>query len=185
MSQESTNQPKDASTRKLTNLVRILVVLVALNLVATIVLSLAPSLIVSRLNQQFSTPFSTTSITPSEDQFNDFHAWPISKQIDAASLIMRTEYQKVDGRTKCIIVEILKQAPNTKFYYKVGDEFPELGRMREIDKENEDGQIAFFVGSPASMRYATSYTEGHLGGIGRVSIDELRQMIKALPSKRS
>ena len=183
MSQESTNQPTDASTRKLTNLVRVLVVLVALNLVATIVLGLAPSLFVSRLNQQLS----SHPISSSDDPLNDFHALPISRQIDAASLIMRTEYQKVDGRTKCIIMEILKQTPNTKFYYKVGDEYPELGGMRgrEIDPEYEAGQSAFFVGSPASMRYATSYAKGHLGGIGGISIDELRQMIKALPSKRS
>ncbi|MBI1752046.1 MAG: hypothetical protein HY014_05040 [Acidobacteria bacterium] len=181
MIQESSNRSTDTSTRKLTNLVRVLVVLATINLIATVFLGLAPSLFVSRLNQQIT----THQMGASEDPLNDFHAFPISKQVESASLIMRTEYQKTDGRIKCIIVEILKQTPNTKFYYKIGDEYPELGRMRELDTEYEAGQIAFFVGSPASMRYATSYANGHLGGANGPSIEELRQIIKAHPPKRS
>ena len=181
MNNEPENSLTISSLRKLTRLVWILVVLLILNLLATIILGLSPSLFVQRLNNQLS----NHAFPPSEDPMNDFHAWPFEKQVQASSLIIRTEYEKSDQRIKCIIKEIIKQNPGTKFYYKIGDEYTDLGRLPEKDTSYGDGQIAFFVGSPAEMRVAVPYSKGRLTSKGGMSLDDLRQLSKGAKPDRS
>ena len=52
-----------------------------------------------------------------DSQVTNFHDWPLEKQIATASVIALARYEKDGDRTKCVISEILKQAPGTKFYY--------------------------------------------------------------------
>gem|GEM_PF-6474895 len=52
------------------------------------------------------------------------------------------------------------------------------------DSEGQVGQIAFFVGNPASLRFSTSYSKDHMGSLG-ISIEELRDMIKNQVPKHS
>jgi len=66
----------------------------------------------------------------------------------------------------------------------LGDEYPELGDGFMSDSEGQVGQIAFFVGNPASLRFSTSYSKDHMGSLG-ISIEELRDMIKNQVPKHS
>jgi hypothetical protein len=115
---------------------------------------------------------------PRPDEFNSFHDWPVEKQVQAASIIAITKWQKSDSRLKCIITEILKQAPNTTFYYKVGDEYVPGSNQIEDDTIYGDGQVMFFTGSPATFRYSTTYSNDRISGMGDMPITELRDLIR-------
>ncbi|KFL37575.1 hypothetical protein N788_09310 [Arenimonas donghaensis DSM 18148 = HO3-R19] len=40
-----------------------------------------------------------------------------------------------------------------------------------------DGEIVFFTGSPAQMRYSAAHADGRLRTLGGVSIEHIRQLI--------
>jgi hypothetical protein len=115
--------------------------------------------------------------TTYEDQYADFHEWPLEKQIEKATVIAIARYEKEDGRLKCVISEILKQTPDMKFYYKVGDEYRPGSHYMKDDVTYGDGVVMFFTGSPAMMRYACSFQGDRIAGFGDMPIETLRDTI--------
>ena len=120
--------------------------------------------------------FPSSESLRSED-YNNFHDWPVEKQIASASVIAITKWQTSDSTAKCIISEIVKQAPNTTFYYKVGDELRQQSRRLENNTSYGDGELVFFTGSPASFRYSTTLRDGRISGMGDLPVTELRELI--------
>lgn len=110
------------------------------------------------------------------DSYEGFQDWPLEKQIKTASVIVLSKWQKKDGELKCIISEILKHAPNTEFYYKVGDEFSLLDQHIENNTQYGDGDIIFFTGSPARFTYSESFSNNRIGE-GDIPLDTLREKI--------
>lgn len=106
-----------------------------------------------------------------------FHELPIEKQIAAASVIAIAKYQKDGEKLKCVVSEVLKRSPDTAFYFKVGDEFPDCSRYPRPDVSYGEGMVMFFVGNPAQMRYSTSIYENRLIGVGDMPVDLLRRKI--------
>jgi hypothetical protein len=111
-------------------------------------------------------------------QHENFHELPLEKKIEAASVIAIAKYQKEGDRNKCIISEILRQVPDTKFYYKVGDEFRQCSHYLKPGEDRGDGQLMFFVGNPAGFRYSSSFRGERLPGLGDMPFDLLRKEIK-------
>jgi hypothetical protein len=134
-----------------------------------------------------STPSETQSspaaFPKSEPQYENFYALPLEKQIDAASVIAIAKYQQDGERNKCMISEILKVAPGTKFYYNVGDEFRQCSHYRKPGEERGDGQLMFFVGNPAEFRYSSSFRGDRVGGLGDMPFELLRKQIEASTKK--
>jgi hypothetical protein len=134
----------------------------------------------------FSSPSSATveterapaSLPKSEARHPDFYAMPLEKQIEAASAIAIAKYQKDGDRSKCVISEILKLTPGTKFYYSVGDEFRQCSHYPKANESRGDGQLMFFVGNPAEFRYSASFHGDRVGGLGDMPFDLLRKQIK-------
>lgn len=182
MSQSSNSQLPEVSIKRLLVLVWVLVVLTGLNLIATLAMGITPSVFAQRLNRQIA---NQQPIGVQQDPYENFHSWPLEKQLRTATLVLRMEYQKDGNRYKSIIREVIKQNADTKFYYKIGDEFPELSMMQEKDCVYGDGQIAFLVGSPAEMRYATSYSNNKLSALGGMPLDDLKQLAKKVSSNPS
>ena len=112
------------------------------------------------------------------DRYNKFFEWPPEKQIEAASVIAIAKYQKDGDRMKCVISEILKKAPDTKFYYNVGDEYGQCSHYMKPGEDRGDGQIMFFVGNPAEFRFSASFRGDRLTGLGDMPIDVLRKQLK-------
>jgi hypothetical protein len=79
-------------------------------------------------------------------------------------------------QVKTVIAEILKQTPGTTFYYKIGDEWRTHQPLRPNTSYGE-GQVMFFVGSPAQFRFSTSYHDGRITGLGDMPLDVLRKKI--------
>ena len=112
-----------------------------------------------------------------EDPYDDFFNWPIEKQIEEASVIALTIWETDAGNLKCIVKEFLKTDPEATFYYNVGEEYKPHSKYPKKDTNYGDGEVLFFVGSPASMRYSITYRDGRLTGMGGMPLELLRQKV--------
>jgi hypothetical protein len=167
----------ERSVNRLSIAIWVLIILVAANLVIALLALFSPALLTKRtmaaLPEQFA---SSESLRP--DEYNSFHDWPVEKQIASASVIAIARWQKSDSTLKCFISEIVKQTPNTTFYYKVGDEFRQSNRRLENNTSYGDGEIMFFTGSPASFRFSTTLKDDRIIGMDDMPLTELRELIR-------
>jgi hypothetical protein len=120
---------------------------------------------------------SPAALSKSETRYSDISELPLGKRIEASSVILIAKYQKDGDRNKCVISEILKLVPETKFQYNIGDEFQHCSHYPKSDENRGDGQLVFFVGNPAEYRYASMIYGGSLSGFGNMPIDLLRKQI--------
>lgn len=119
------------------------------------------------------------SIRGSQADYVNLSALPLEKQIEAASVIAVARYLRDGDRNVCIVSEILKQAPGTTFYYAAGDEFAEMSYYPKEGETRGDGQLMFFVGSPAEFRYSTSIQGDRITGLGDMPLDLFRAKLRA------
>lgn len=161
---------------RLTTAVWILVAISVLNLAVSIFGAFYPPFMVQRITDSLnaSSPLGGQS---QGDSYSGFHNWPIEKQIDAASVIALTKHDAGAGKIKSVIVEFLKFKPGTTFYYKVGDEYGSEYSVREHTAYG-DGQVMFFVGNPARLRYSTTYSHDRILGFSDMPMALLRQKIR-------
>jgi hypothetical protein len=111
------------------------------------------------------------------EQVEDFYSLPLERKIALASVIAIGRYKRDGDRIKCVLSEILKVAPGTTFYYAVGDEFQELSHMLKPNESYGDGQLVFFVGSPATFSFSTSFNGDRISGFGDMPLELLRKKI--------
>ncbi|HEY3349259.1 MAG TPA: hypothetical protein VGM13_05740 [Thermoanaerobaculia bacterium] len=103
---------------------------------------------------------------------------PPEKMISRSSVILLVTYMPEGKRFKAVVAEFLKRDPATTVYYAVGDEFRELSYRPKENETCGDGQVVFLVGSPAEMRLSYSFTGDRIGGLGGISIAELRDLVR-------
>lgn len=109
-----------------------------------------------------------------------FHELTLDEQIKNSSVIVLTKYEKIeDGKVKSIISDILKHEGGATFYYSVGDEYHDSSFYPRDDIHYGDGQVVFFVGSPASMRMSMSYNGDRIGSLGDIPIELFRAKCSA------
>jgi hypothetical protein len=115
---------------------------------------------------------------------NDFHARPPEEMIKRASMIVLTEIRREQGKHRQIISEIVKRAPDVRFYYKVGDDFSMLSHMPVSDCRDCEGQgaVVFLLGNPAQMASSYSYRDGRIDGMGDMPLEELRRLAQSPPA---
>jgi hypothetical protein len=162
------------SIRRLTIAVYILAILVALNVLASLFCALLPTLLTKRLEREWPSAASAVAL-------NDFPEWPVRRKIKEASVIAIGRLQREGNRYKCIISEIVKQRAGTELFYKVGDEYREGGFTIRDNTDYGEGQIIFFTGSPAQVRYSTTYSGNRIVGLGDMPIQAFRDMVQQNP----
>ncbi len=168
------NSKKTYSLKRLTIAVRILCALTTLNILATAFVMFSPAIQQKRLQSIMRNKTFSTVI---KDRYAGFHDWPVKKQIQTASVIVIARYETEGKKLKCVISEILKKAPDTDFYYQVGDEYERGSHYMRADTTYGDGKIIFFTGSPASMKYSCSFTGDRVMSLGGMPFDELRETV--------
>jgi hypothetical protein len=112
------------------------------------------------------------------DSLANFYDWPIEKQVQNASVIVLTTFKQDGQKLKSVVSEILKQQPGTTFNYQVGDEYARGSRYVRENTAYGDGEVIFFTGSPATMRYSSTYSGGRLLGMGDMPLQTLRKIIE-------
>lgn len=167
-----------SSIRKLTIAVWILCILTTINICLSLFGAFFSGAVTKHTRDSLRNDAFPSSTATYEDQYKDFHEWTLEQQIQKASVIAIARYEKENGRLKCVISEILKQAPGTRFYYKVGTEYRPGSLYPRKDTVYGDGQVIFFTGSPASMRYSCSFEGDRIGGLGDMPIEMLREAIR-------
>jgi hypothetical protein len=158
---------------RLTTAVWVLVAISALHLVVTLY-GLWPYI---TQTSRASTAYAPPQVSESIDRYANFHEWPVEKQIQAASVIALAKHTVEKDQVKTVVAEILKQTPGTTFYYKIGDEWGTHQPLRPNTSYGE-GQVMFFVGSPAQFRFSTSYHRGRITGLGDMPLDLFRKKIR-------
>jgi hypothetical protein len=111
------------------------------------------------------------------ESFQTLYGLPPEEMVKRASVITISRHEAEGNRGKCVLTEILKQSAGVKFYYKVGDEFQHCNFDPKEASRYGEGEVTFFVGSPAEMRYATTFSGERLSGLGDMPISELRALI--------
>lgn len=124
--------------------------------------------------------FGPTSIPKSatfiDESHNEFFQLSVDQKIEMASVIVLVKYVPSDnGLTRAIIQSVLKKAPGTVFNFDVGDEYRQSSFYPGEDGHRSDGQIIFFLGNPAQMRYATSYKGDRIRSLGNIPIELFKQ----------
>jgi hypothetical protein len=177
MSDPNSHDSIARSIRRLSLAVWALVAVTAASIIASWIPFFAPSLFSRGLTATLpeSSDFAVHSQSAADIGFSE---WPLDKQIERASVIAVAKWQRANGTLKCVISEILKKTPNTTFYYKVGDEYQPANHAVRDDISYGDGQIMFFIGSPATFRFSTTYANNRIGGMGDMPISELREAIQ-------
>ena len=160
----------DQTIRKLTTAVWAVAIALTLNVLATLYVGFALS--------PFGLAGTSLSMSgPYEDEFAGFYEWPMEKKIKAASVVAVTIHKNEEGKIKSMISAIPKQSPGTTFAYHVRDEYVPAGRMPRENTFYGDGEVIFFTGSPARMRYSASYTGGRIGGFGDMPLDAFVELV--------
>lgn len=119
-----------------------------------------------------------SSARPDPTPEKPFHEMPPEEMVARSSVILLTTYEDNGKRNKAIVAEILKQDPDVRLFYSVGDEYPTLSFDKEKGVSCGEGQVVFLVGSPASMRASYGFTSGRIGGLGDMPLTMLREMVK-------
>lgn len=121
---------------------------------------------------------STFSVPMPEDM--RFHELPLEEQISKASAIALARYEpSPDGKMRAIIREFLKKDPEAVIYYKIGDEYASGSFYPNQGIGHGDGMIIFFVGSPATMRLAMTYSGDRIGGLADIPVELFRKKCEA------
>ncbi len=177
MDQSTAEASTARAIRRLTVAVWVLVSVLLVDAVISASSLLMPYFYVRQMSAALPSAPSRGEIAP-VDPFPSFHELPPDKQIQEASVIALTTYKPDGARLKSIVSEILKQKSGTTFYYKVGDEYALGSRYVAEQRQYGDGEVIFFTGSPASMRFSASYANGRIGGMGDMPLQTLRDMIE-------
>jgi hypothetical protein len=132
-----------------------------------------------------SAPITSAQVTTSRpppavaEEFEQLHGLPPEEMVKRASVITISKYESDGDRGKCVLTEILKQSPGVRFYYKIGDEFRLCSFDPKEDTSYGEGQVTFFVGNPAEMRYATTFFGDRISGLADIPMADLRALIAA------
>jgi hypothetical protein len=128
---------------------------------------------------------------PSSESFREpaipFHELALEEKIKKSSVIALVEFEaSPDGKMKAIIKEFLKKESGVAINYKLGDEYPnssyypreENNSGRKDLSKYGHGAVIFFTGSPASMKFSTSYLGDRIGGLGDIPVELFRKKCK-------
>ncbi len=129
-------------------------------------------------NHSVSTPGVSDAPSSPEHQ-RPFHELTPDEQIQSATAIALATYEKQpDGRMAATIKEFLKKKDGITIHYQVGDEYPDASYYPSERKGYGDGVIIFFIGSPAAMQSATTYTGNRIIGLGNMPLELFRSKCK-------
>lgn len=119
--------------------------------------------------------YSTDQISDSNTKSTPFHELDIEEQIKQSSVIALARYEKnKNGEMKTIITEILKKDSDTKFYYNIGDEYSSFPPKTNTFYGN--GEVIFFIGSPATIKRSVSYYGDRIHGLGDIPVGLFRKI---------
>jgi len=120
---------------------------------------------------------SVRCIKPAKDELSDFDQRIVESTVQSASVIALAKWERSRCTLRCVVTDILKQAPGSAFHYKVGDEISDLDEEVASDLNYGDGQVLFYTGSPARLEQTAMYCGDRVAGLGGIPISNLREIV--------
>jgi len=120
---------------------------------------------------------SVRCIRPDKEELSDFDRGFVESRVQSASVIALTKWERSRCTLRCVVTDILKQAPGSAFSYKVGDEISDLDEQVASNINYGDGQVLFYTGSPARLEQAATYCGDRIAGLGGIPISNLREIV--------
>jgi len=126
---------------------------------------------------------STSTTLPVDNEYpyiENFHKLPVEDKIANSTAIIVTKISKNEGGIyQTIVSEILKKQDDIELYYKQGDIFEDHSDYNDYEKNNRhipEGFIVFMRGTPAQMKYSTSYSGGErISSLGDIPMALFRE----------
>lgn len=119
-------------------------------------------------------------------KYNGFHAWPVAKKMAAASVVFVTRPVPSGEAGRDVIAEVIKQDPEARFPYKVGDMVPESWASRPepltSGSSSQDGWLIFMVGLSPRLQYATTLQineQSPIYSLEQMTLGQLRELAAA------
>ena len=120
---------------------------------------------------------SVRCIKPAKEELSDFDRRIVESTVQSASVIALAKWERSRCTLRCVVTDILKQAPGSAFYYKVGDEISDLDEQVTSKLNYGDGQVLFYTGSPARLEQTATYCGDRIAGLGGIPISNLREIV--------
>lgn len=105
----------------------------------------------------------------------------LKDKVKRATVVLVTENQQKQGRIRAIVKEILKKAPNTSFYYNVGDEYGPASILQpKADTRYGDGSLVLLSGSSAIYQESYPIYGGSIPGLNEMPLSKVKKIVKKL-----
>ncbi|MDF1818226.1 MAG: hypothetical protein P1U54_06280 [Immundisolibacteraceae bacterium] len=133
-----------------------------------------PPLIEQSRNSEVITPESPRQLqyfsnTPNFDELS------VDEKIELATAIIILKFEEGEnGNYKSIVEDILKKEEGVELYYNVGEVYEDDTYYKMSDDFVPTRAIVFMQGSPASMRFSTTFDGERIRGLGGISLALLR-----------
>jgi len=120
---------------------------------------------------------SVRCIRPAKEELDDVDRRIVESTVQSASVIALAKWERSRCTLRCVVTDILKQAPGSAFHYKVGDEISDLDEEVASDLNYGDGQVLFYTGSPARLEQTATYYGDRIAGLAGILISNLREIV--------
>ncbi len=105
----------------------------------------------------------------------NFHELSVDEKIALATAIIILKFEEGEnGNYKSVVEDILKIEEGVEFYYKVGEVYDDDSHYKMSDDFVPTRAIVFMQGSPATMRFSTTFDGERIRGLGGISLALLR-----------
>ena len=100
----------------------------------------------------------------------------VDEKIELATAIIVVRYEEGgNGNYKSVVEDVLKQEEGVELYYSVGEVYESDSHLKISDDFVPTRSIVFMQGSPAIMRFSTTFDGERIRGLGGISLALLKE----------
>lgn len=131
------------------------------------------------LTQNMSSEVTITENTEKKNLYPNtpnFHELSVDEMVEKSTAILTVRYEEGEnGNYKSIVEDILRKDDGIELYYRVGEVYEEDSHYKITDNHIPKRAIVFMQGSPASMRFSTTFSGERIRGLGGISLSLLKE----------
>ena len=106
----------------------------------------------------------------------NFHELSVDDKIELATAIIIVKFEEGENENyKSVVEDILKKEEGVELYYNVGEVYEDDSHYKVSDEFVPTRAIVFMQGSPATMRFSTTFDGERVSGLGGISLALLRE----------
>ena len=131
------------------------------------------------IDQKITSDFAVTENSSQLQEFPNtpnFHELSVDEKIELATAIIVVRYEEGgNGNYKSVVEDVLKEEEGVELYYSVGEVYESDSHLKISDDFVPTRSIVFMQGSPAIMRFSTTFDGERIRGLGGISLALLKE----------